>query len=174
MRSLSADAVEAGGQTEAEPGLELEQLYRSYAGTLVARLRRRFGADAAEDIVQEAFIKIGRYGAVAPVRSPKALITRIAINLGLDQARGQADQLTVDLDALGTRPEGCVAADQTETLLLKQIILELPKPLQDVFILQRFGGMTYAEIARHCGVSVKTVEWRMSKALALCTARMRE
>ena len=174
MRSLSADAVETGTQTEAEPGLELEQLYRSYAGTLVARLRRRFGADAAEDIVQEAFIKIGRYSAVAPVRSPKALITRIAINLGLDQTRGQADQRTVDLEALETRAEGRTAADQAETLLLKQIILELPKPLQDVFILQRFGGMTYVEIARHCGVSVKTVEWRMSKALAFCTVRMRE
>ena len=87
MRSLGAEAVETGGQTEAEPRLELEQLYRSYAGTLVARLRRQFGADAAEDIVQEAFIKIGRYSAVAPVRSPKALITRIAINLGLDQTR---------------------------------------------------------------------------------------
>ncbi len=174
MRLLNAEAVETGAQTEAELGLELEQLYRSYAGTLVARLRRRFGADAAEDIVQEAFIKIGRYGATAPVRSPKALITRIAINLGLDQARGQAAQRTVDLDALETRPEGRAEAEQTETLLLKQIILELPKPLQDVFILQRFGGMTYAEIARHCDVSVKTVEWRMSKALALCTARMRE
>ena len=174
MRSLSAEAVETGGQTEAEPGLELEQLYRSYAGTLVARLRRRFGADAAEDIVQEAFIKIGRYSATAPIRSPKALITRIAINLGLDWTRGQADHPTVDLDALETRTEGRSAADQAETLLLKQIILQLPKPLQDVFILQRFGGMTYAEIAAHCGVSVKTVEWRMSKALAFCTARMRE
>jgi RNA polymerase sigma factor (sigma-70 family) len=174
MRSLGAEAVETGGETEAEPGLELEQLYRSYAGTLVARLRRRFGAEAAEDIVQEAFIKIGRYSATAPVRSPKALITRIAINLGLDQARGRTDRLTVELDTLETRTEGCIAAEQLETLLLKQIILQLPYPLQDVFILQRFGGMTYAEIAKHCGVSVKTVEWRMSKALAFCTARMRE
>ena len=174
MRSLGAEVVETSGKAEAEPGLELEQLYRSYAGTLVARLRRRFGTDAAEDIVQEAFIKIGRYSAVAPVRSPKALLTRIAINLGLDQARGRADLPTVDLQALETRTEGCAAADQAETLLLKQIILQLPKPLQDVFILQRFSGMTYGEIARHCGVSVKTVEWRMSKALAFCTARMRE
>ena len=174
MRSSSAGAVETGGQANGEPGLDLEQLYRSYHRTLVARLRRRFGADAAEDIVQEAFIKIGRYSAAGPVRSPKALITRIAVNLGRDQARAHPDQPTVDLETLETRVEGCAAADQAETLLLKQIILQLPKPLQDVFILQRFGGMTYSEIAAHCGVSVKTVEWRMSKALAICTARLRE
>ena len=174
MRSLSAETVEASGRTEVEAGLDLEQLYRSYGRTLVARLRRRFGADAAEDIVQEAFIRIGRYSAADPVRSPKALIARIAINVGLDQARAHPEQPTVNLETLDRRAEGGAAADQAEALLLKQIVLQLPKPLQDVFILQRFTGMTYAEIAQHCGVSVKTVEWRMSKALAICTARMRE
>ena len=174
MRSLSTGTVQTSETGKLDGRFELEQLYRSYGRTLVTRLRRRFGADAAEDIVQEAFIRIGRYSAADPVRSPKALLTRIAINVGLDQARTYPDQLTVDLETLETRAEGRAEAGQAETLLLKQIVLQLPKPLQDVFILQRFTGMSYAEIARHCGVSVKTVEWRMSKALAICTARLRE
>jgi RNA polymerase sigma-70 factor (ECF subfamily) len=59
---------------------------------------------------------------------------------------------------------------QEQTLALKQAILGLPPKLQEVFLLSRFGGLSYDQIAVRCGLSVKTVEARMSKALALCAA----
>jgi RNA polymerase sigma-70 factor (ECF subfamily) len=173
MRALSPRPIH-GSEAVADADLELEQLYRSYAQTLAGRLRRRFGAETAEDIVQEAFLRLRRYGRDDPVRSPKALLTRIAVNLGLDAVRAEPPSPPLELEALAGLPEGAVACEQDEALQLKQIILQLPKPLQDVFILQRFAGMTYAQIAEHCGVSVKTVEWRMSKAMAFCTARLRD
>jgi RNA polymerase sigma-70 factor (ECF subfamily) len=56
--------------------------------------------------------------------------------------------------------------------MLKQIVLSMPPLYRDIFVLSRFGGMSYPEIAAARGLSVKTVEWRMSKALEHCVARL--
>ncbi|MEE2992393.1 MAG: sigma factor-like helix-turn-helix DNA-binding protein [Gemmatimonadota bacterium] len=41
----------------------------------------------------------------------------------------------------------------------------MPEPVQSVFILNRYNGYKYREIAEILGVSVKTVEGRMTQAL---------
>lgn len=151
-------------------GEGVEGLYRRYGDWLHGRLRRRLGAEAASDIVQETYARLVRYDA-RPVRHPKALLMQVARNLVIDAHRKTAAMREVELDETAVTP---VAADQSEALLLKQIILGMPPLYRDVFVLSRFGGMTYAEIAAKQGVSVKTIEWRMSRALEHCVARLVE
>lgn len=147
-------------------------LYRQHSSWLKTVLRRRFGVEAVDDLLQETFLRITAYR-VGP--NPRALLMTVAVNAARDRMRRAAVRIP---SVGGADPEfahgGSVPADQAEALLLKQVILSLPSKLRDVFVLSRFGGLTYDEIAQRCGISVKTVEWRMTKALAICAARLRD
>ncbi|MFC5345537.1 RNA polymerase sigma factor [Brevundimonas staleyi] len=146
-----------------------ETLYRAHSGWLLRRLRRRFGVEVAEELVQDVWLRLlGRPGGGA-IRSPRAFLLTVAARLSMDQARRARPETRERDDEIDGGQ-----ADQAERLLLKQIVREMPPPLRDVFLLSRFEGLTYESIAERLGVSVKTVEWRMSKALAHCAARLRD
>lgn len=158
-----ADHVRADVQTR------LDHYFRRHADWLGRAIRQRFSGAAIEpdDIVQEAYLRFARYAEGDRAHRPRALLLAIASNLARDALRrarraGGSAGISSDPHELPFEP------DQYEQLLLKQLILALPPPYREVFLLSRFTAMTYEDIARHCGISVKTVEWRMSKALALC------
>ena len=48
---------------------------------------------------------------------------------------------------------------------LKAAILRLPIKLRDVFVLHRFGGLTYDEIGSHLGVAPEAVRARFAAAM---------
>lgn len=154
----------------------LDILYRRHAGWLAAVLRRRFDPQQAEDLVQEAYIRLSPYQAAGRVERPQSLLLRIAENLAYNHARGarRDRERTGRLAEVSRCHEPYTDAEQHEALLFKQVVEGLPQPLRDTFMLSRHAGMSYAEISAHCGLPIKTVESRMSKALALIAARMRD
>lgn len=139
-------------------------------------MRRRMAAQEVDDLCQEVALRALSRGPESSVDHPGAFVAHIARNIVIDdarklRARGGAALALDDLDA-GAEP--WAAPDQETTVLLKQVIMSLPELYRDVFILSRFTGMSYLEISRKLGVSVKTVEYRMSRALALCQAALRD
>lgn len=162
---------------EGDPPLESDLpndvagLYRTYANWVVAFLARRFGREIAEDLAQETFLRLAQHP--AEWRSPKALLARIALNVAQDHLRREKAQKRPRLVGAEDVPEGVSLPDQHETLLHREVVANLPRNLRDAYVLSRFGGMTYAEIAVHLGISVKAVEKRMTQALRLCMARYR-
>ena len=164
-----------------DPLEALDLLYRRHAKWLGAVIRSRFRhlASDADDLVQETYLRIARYDSVEAGRNPKALLHRIAVNLARDHMRrnvvrgGLAVQLGVDEHSHRDRALS-VAPEQEATIRLKQLVLALPATYRDVFVLSRFSGMNNADIARHFAISIKTVEWRLSRALALCAEHMRD
>jgi RNA polymerase sigma-70 factor (ECF subfamily) len=169
---------EAGVAPQERPARSaaLDRLYRQYAGWLGRTLAVRFRSTAVEvdDLVQETYVRASRYEPEEANRHPKALLMKIAVNLARDHMRrnvvrgglGRAEPEEAELVAS--------PADQHQAAMLKEIVLGLPPIYRDVFVLNRFTGLTYEEIASHVGISVKTVEWRMSRALAMCVKQLED
>jgi RNA polymerase sigma factor (sigma-70 family) len=150
---------------------DLEGIYREHRGWLIAFLRRRFGQEMAEDLAQETFTR--SLSASGPILRPRAFLLRVALNTARNQIRNAAVRPRLTAEGPESH-KASVPADQIDLLTLKETILALPPKLRDVFILSRFGGLTYEEIGTRLGIPVKTAEWRMSKAIRLCVARMRD
>ena len=147
-----------------------------YGGLLSFLRRRTANEEDARDAAQESLMRLMRYRDTEPEAAWKPLLYRIAINVvGEQYRRGNARQCTHhvsidDLELVSDEPtqEELVTHAQQEALL-RQAVLSLPARWRQVYLLSRMQGMTYAQIAVHCGISVKTVEKHMTSALAaLC------
>lgn len=152
---------------------ELDTFVREHRDGLVHFLRHRVLNDAdAQDAAQESFARLLRYVESQPASAWKPLLYRIAANVAHDQARKQHTRngnghVPLDSEELVSEEpsqEQMVAYDQ-ELAIIRGVIMELPPKCRQVYLLQRLRGMSYAAIAKHCGISRKTVEMHISRAL---------
>ena len=109
----------------------------------------------------------------ARIRNPRAFLAQVARRAAVDQIRrGAVEAFAVAEHLRRESLDGSL--DQTDILALSGSCFALPPKLREVFLLSRFVGLTYAEIANRCGVSVDTVKERMTKAQTMCSALMRD
>lgn len=153
--------------------MTLDVLHGRYAAWLRARLIRRYGAQDAEDLLQEAWLRLAPYQGLAGVRHPKALLLKIASNLAADKFGRRRRRDLAAGDTVAAQGWNIELPSQTDEIFAKQVVLGLPQPLRDVFVLSRIKGLSNRQIAEQLGISAKTVEWRMTKALAHCAAQFR-
>lgn len=161
----------------------LEALFRRHHAQLIRFfLRRRASRDEATDMAQEVYCRLAGRAGVAALEYPKAFLFRTAGNILKDRARQQRAHHTLEHVPLDSQsvclidnaaPQEQLVSEQQELALLRAAILELSPRCQQVFLLHRLGNMAYPEIARHCGISVSMVEKHISKALAICRAKVR-
>jgi RNA polymerase sigma factor (sigma-70 family) len=162
-----SEAVQQGTKVD---NATVAELHRRYGGWLYNAVRARFGREDCEDLVQETWLRVSMAEARNALTHPKAFLLRVATNLALTQYRHR--RIVARNAGPGLR-QCDQPADQIERLALTEIVLGLPQPLRDVFVLSRFGGLTNSQIAGQLGISPKTVEKRMTKALAHCAAQLR-
>ncbi|MBW8304163.1 MAG: RNA polymerase sigma factor [Brevundimonas sp.] len=151
----------------------LSELHKRYSVWFRARLTRRYGAQEAEDLIQETWLRLAPYQGVREITHPQALLLRIASNLAADRTARRFHRSRHAREVGQLEGWGFEMPAQADEVLAKQLVLGLPVPLRDVFVLSRFGGLTNTQIGEQLGISPKTVEWRMTKALAHCAAQLR-
>ncbi|MDR3415314.1 MAG: RNA polymerase sigma factor [Nevskia sp.] len=161
-------------------GLSVEDVIRRHHDALIRFLRKRLRTpEDASDVAQETYIRMMQYNGSTEVQSPSSMLYRIAINVANDlgrseQVRRASDQTSIDDLELASDqppPERIVAGMQ-DLSLLYDAIAHLPPKCQQVFLLSRVRGMTYPEIAQHCGISVKMVEKHIGRALSVCLKKV--
>jgi len=162
---------EGAGRLDGHPSPTLASIHALYGRWLCGQVRKRFGPDLSDDIVQETWLRMAKLETVSAIRHPKAFLLRVAVNSAISQSRRRSALERAEASSIGEAAP--TNADQLESLLLRETILSLPQPLRDVFVLSRFGGLTNSQIGEQLGISPKTVEWRMTKALAHCAAQFR-
>lgn len=150
-------------------------LFDRHAPRVLGLARAMLGDDgAAQDVVQETFLRVWRFaGSVDPRRgSATSWLLTIARNLCVDTARARGHVVVVDplvmIDLAGrdvgpTPAEAAVAAQDVARLRLA--VAALPAAQRRALLLARWFGMSAAEIADREGVPVDTVRSRLRLAL---------
>ncbi len=149
-----------------------EHFYKTHAKALRNYLCIKFGTiDLAEDLMQEAFIKLWDNCFKVSVDKAKSFLYTTATNLGISQKRH--DKVKFKHQSLFIQEYEISTNESPEFLLLEkefkdkftQIIASLPDRQREVFLLSRVEKKTYKEIAILSNVSVKAIEKLMHKAL---------
>lgn len=161
---------------------EFDVFFQEQYRALVQFLRRRTSTrQDAEDAAQESMSRLLRYRESQPPSAWKPLLYRIATNVACDQARRAQthhDDKHVSIDdqactAAELTPEQQAARDQ-DMARLSQAILELPPKCRRVYLLKRVHELKHADVAVRCGISVKTVEKHLARALVLLRRKVGE
>ena len=179
------DSALADGTSPGDGGrepLSVPETIRRHHSALLSFLRMRLRvAHYADDVAQESYIRMMQYEGSREISSPSSMLFRIAINVANDLGRSELTRRAPDhcclddVDLVSDMPSADreIGARQ-ELELLQAAIAQLSPKCRTVFLLSRARLMTYPEIARHCGISVKMVEKHISRALAVCTTTVKE
>ena len=124
--------------------------------------------DKAEDVAQDAFVRVWARRKKWSSGSLRALVHRIARNAALDvlkSPRHSAPREDPDMLASQDSPDQEVELSELDEAVAKAV-RDLPPRRREIFKLVRESGFSYAEIAEIMDISRQTVANHMSLALS--------
>ena len=157
------------------------ELYRRYHDKLVHFIARKTGdRDRAEDLVQEAFIRVTRHlHRFDQSKKFSTWIYTIAGNLSKNELRNrsrsplvlfqkltthwESEHRPLQFEDFGNRPDDLFRKRFLQDLV-EETVKELPEHHQLVFRLRELEGKSYEEIAEITGVNLGTVKSRLHRA----------
>jgi RNA polymerase sigma factor (sigma-70 family) len=159
----------------------VSRLQRLHGVQLLRFLERMLGRkDQAEDVAQEAYLKLYRLIRPHEVTCPRALLFDVATKLAIDRLKktraetakaGAPAELMNEVPDESPRPDRRALLDEAMQRLT-HIIEELQPSLRQVFVMRYVTQMPRQEIADSLHISVGAVEQRLTRALTHCRERL--
>ena len=158
-----------------------EELFRNWYAPLCKMIFRILkDKELTEDTVQEVFVKLWEKRKDLKIEiSLKSYLYRAAINAAYNHLEKNKRYSKLTLEDVGAaksaynNTEADLDAKELETKI-KETLALLPEACREVFILSRFEELSYKEIAETLGISVKTVENQVGKALRIFRENLKE
>lgn len=145
------------------------EIYHRYRKTLHSSAHNILQVkDAAQDAVQEVFISLWKRRGLVHIESLKSYLLQSVRFQVLKMIRAEKADAGF-IKRLSQASKDILREDpllfRELDSLLTDVIRSLPEDQQAIFAMSREKEMTYKEIAAEKGISVKTVEKKMSQAL---------
>ena len=175
-----SDAELVGAHLDGHPAA-FSELYDRYRNRLVHFIARKTGdRDRAEDLVQEAFIRVTRHlHRFDQNKKFSTWIYTICSNLSKNELRNrsrsplvlfqkltthwESEHRPLQFEDFGNRPDDLFRKRFLQNLV-EETVRELPEHHQLVFRLRELEGKSYEEIAEITGVNLGTVKSRLHRA----------
>lgn len=151
---------------------EFEKIFRAdFKGLCFFAQKYVKDFEAAREIVQDSFISLWERRSGLDTRRPvKSYLTTTIHNRCLNYLRDNRkfNHRILEIENLIEHSETSdndFLVEKELEMAIQHAIAELPEKCREVFLLNRYENLKYKEIAEKLGISLKTVEAQMSKAL---------
>lgn len=149
-----------------------EELFRSYFTPLCSFAQKFVNdIDEAKDIVHNVFINLwNKRNEINMETSLKSYLFQGVHNRSLNYIRDNKNLVRFDTPQIeGELSQYLESKDHLESSeaesRINYALDDLPAKCKEIFLMNRFDGLKYREIAEKLNISIKTVETQMSRAL---------
>ena len=158
-----------------------KELFFSYHDTLFRFVLYKIqDDDIAEDITQETFLRVwNTRHKLKPNKAFFSLIAKISTNLCYDHFRHaevrqrHESLIPVEQNKNTNKPEEEILGSSLENEIQKIVEHDLPEKCRQVFILSRVENLSNNEISKKLGISIRTVENQVYRAIKILRKKLK-
>ena len=145
-----------------------------------AALKILGNSERAEDVVQDAYLKVSEAASLLDIKQPLAYMFQMVRNLAIDHHRRaslemhlfETDDEALHIPSHTGIPEA-IAISRQHLKLVANAIAELPERTRRAFELHRLEGQTHRAIAEELEISTSLVNILIHQAIDHCRAVLR-